>query len=445
MQKRVIARRVIHGAVLVALAVVGSGTAGLAWAQTWNPGTELNAALKEATGGRLQFSFEERMRFEARTGNNFGSSPSLENPLIRTRIGASIRAADWLKLSAMGQDCRAPEYGVPAPNTVRDTMDLHEAYVELFPDAKALFGLTAGRQMVSYGEGRLIGVPQWGNLSRTYDTARFHFLLPVARVEFLMVSPVKILPDVYNRPELGDRVVGVYNTLPKLIKKGTVEAYFLRHDQNRPGGFTAPGSLGINTWGGRAVQALPFGMKYSLEGAVQNGHTGALTHRGYAWFSNLSRTVHAGRPLDLSLEYKFASGNSGSDATRETTFDQLYAANHDKFGHEDLFGWRNIRNVRSLEVFHITKKIAINLMYDSWWLADAHDALYNGSGRSIVVRAKGNAGTHVGQELDGFATYQSNGWQVGLGFGHLFKGEYLKNTTPGVNTRYLYIYQAFAF
>src|SRR3974390_2488248 len=93
-------------------------------AQTWNPGQELNAALKESTGGRLQFSFEERVRLEARTGNNFGNSPSLENPLIRARIGASFLIADWLKVSAMGQDSRAPEYGVPAPNTVRDSMDL---------------------------------------------------------------------------------------------------------------------------------------------------------------------------------------------------------------------------------------------------------------------------------------------------------------------------------
>lgn len=414
-------------------------------AQSWNPGQEMNTALKEATDGRLQFSFEERVRLEARTGNNFGNSASLENPLIRTRVGASFLITDWFKISAMGQDARAPEYGVPAPNTVRDTMDFHEGYIELFPDKKAFFGLTAGRQMVSYGEGRLIGVPQWSNLSRTYDTARFHFLFPVARVEFLMVSPVKILPDAFNVPELGDRVVGVYNTLPKLIHKGTVEAYFLRHDQNRPGGFSGKGDVGTNTWGGRAVGPLPLGMKYSLEGAVQNGHTGLLTHRGYAWFSNLSRTVNAGRPLDLSVEYKYASGNSGSDATRETTFDQLYPANHDKFGHEDLFGWRNLKNLRSLEVFHLTRKIAINMMYDNWWLADAHDALYNGSGKSIVVRAKGTAGTHVGQELDAFATYQSNGWQFGLGFGHLFAGEFIRNTTPGVNTRYLYVYQSFSF
>ena len=35
-------------------------------------------------------------------------------------------------MSAMGQDSRVPWYGVPAPNTLRDTMDLQEAYLEFF-------------------------------------------------------------------------------------------------------------------------------------------------------------------------------------------------------------------------------------------------------------------------------------------------------------------------
>ena len=418
---------------------------GTIFAQLPNPGEDLNAALKEATRGRVQISFEERLRLETRTGNNFGLAPSLENPLIRTRIGASFLPADWLKLSAMGQDSRAPEYGVPAPNTVRDTMDLQEAFIELFPAPKAFFGATFGRQMVTYGEGRLIGVPQWSNLARTYDTARFYFRTPEARIEFLMVSPVKILPDAYNRPELGDRVWGTYDTFSKLIQKGTVEAYYLRHNQNRPGGFTAPGSLAINTWGGRAAGPVGGGVRFSVEAAVQSGRTGVLAHRGYGYFGNVGRTVNIGRPLDLSIEYKFASGNSGQNSTRESTFDQLYPANHDKFGHEDLFGWRNIRNLRSLEVLHITKPLALNLMYDSWWLANAHDALYNGAGRPIVVRTRGDTGTHVGQELDAFGTYTSHGWQFGAGFGHLFAGEFLHNTTPHVNTRYLYIFETFSF
>jgi len=393
----------------------------------------------------FKLTLDVRSREEARTGVTFGKDANLENPLFRTRVGAQWAPLSWLKLSAMGQDARAPEYGVAAPTSARDTMDLHEGYVELFPDQKRGFGAVFGRQMLNYGEGRLIGTPQWTNTSRTYDVARAYYRLPRARLEFLFASIVKVLPDSFNKPVLGDRLWGMYDSFPELIKHGVVEAYVLRRDQNRPGGFTTAGTLGINTFGGRATGPAPLGLKYSVEVATQTGHTGLQTQRAAAWFSNVSRRVTVHWPLDLSIEYKYASGSSDPTGPRSGTFDQLYATNHDKFGHEDLFGWRNIHNLRSLDTLRITKTVALNVMYDNFWLASAKDSLYNGQGRSIVRSTTGRDGTHVAQELDGFATYTTKGFTFGAGFGHLFVGEFLKRTTPGVNTRYLYLFQSYSF
>lgn len=413
-------------------------------AQVSDPGTELNRLLAEETGNRFKLTFEFRTRLEARTGNNFGRSPDLENPLFRTRIGAQWDATDWLRVSAMGQDSRVPLYGGPAPASARDTMDLQQAYLEFAAKRNTGFGALFGRQMISLGEGRLIGVPDWLNTARTYDTTRLYYRRSTARLEVLLVAPVKVLSDAFNRPNLGDRVWGTYNSFSKVIPQGTVELYLLRHDQNRPGGFTAPGRLGHNTLGGRATGPLPGSLKYSVEAAVQNGKTGLLPHRGYAWFSGLSRRVPLHLPLDLEAEYKYASG-SKNRATRDGTFDQLYPANHDKFGHADLFGWRNLHNLRSLDTLHITKPLALNFMYDNWWLASPNDALYSGAGIPIPRSAKGPSGNHVGQEADGFATYAVSGWTFGAGFAHLFAGEFLRKTTPGVNTRYLYIFQSYTF
>ena len=413
-------------------------------AQTYDPGKEMNKWLDENTDHRFRFTFEFRARPEARTGNVFGLQQNLENPLIRTRIGAQWDATPWLRFSAMGQDARAPEYGRPAPTSARDTMDLHESYIELFAKNKTGFGAIFGRQMINLGEGRLIGNPQWSNTSRTFDTVRLYYRLPHARIELLLTSIVKIRPDDFNRPNLGDRVWGTYNSFSSFIPKGTVDLYLLRHDQNRPGGFTGRGRVGINTLGARATGPLPDALKYSLEAAAQNGHTGLLRHRGYAWYSSLSRRVALKLPLDLEVEYKYASG-SKQFGVRDDTFDQLYPANHDKFGHTDLFGWRNIHNLRSLDTLHILKPLALNFMYDNWWLASASDALYNGTGAAIVRSAKGDAGKHVGQETDFFATYQLSGWTFGAGFVHVFLGDFLRHTTPGVNTRYLYLFQSYTF
>ena len=416
--------------------------AALSAAHAQDPGTEVNKLLARETDNRFKLTFEFRMRFETREDNNFGRSPDLENPLFRTRIGAQYKAADWLKLTAVGQDSRAPDYGGVAPTSARDTLDLHEAYAEFFPEKQG-FGSIAGRQSFNLGDGRVIGVPQWRNTSRTYDTARVYHRSSFARLEFLFVSLVDVKPDVFNKPRLGDRLWGVYNTFSRAVPKATVDMYILRRDQNRPGGFTLPGTLAVNTFGGNVMGTLPDGFRFKTEEAFQTGKNSAKQHRGFGAFGDIGKTFGK---VSVSVQYIYASGDSGKDPARETTFDQLYAANHDKFGHADLFGWRNIHDLRSLTTVPVTRHLTANFMYDNWWLASKTDSLYDGNGRSIVRSAKGTAGRHVGQEFDLFGTYQIvKGLTFGTGVAKLVAGEFLKNTTPNPHTLYFYVFQSYSF
>lgn len=421
-------------------------------AQSWDFGSQVAEMMASETGSRLKLRVEQRVRYEERSGTAFGKDPDIDTGLVRTRLGLTYLPVKWLKISGLVQDARAPWYGNNAPNTVRDQADLQEGYIELFPDAKG-FGMTAGRMMLNYGESRLIGTPEWSALSRTYDHARVYYRMGGARFEMLYVSPVKIRIGEFNRPVLGDHVWGTYNSFPNFFRKNLLEAYVLRHDQNRPGGFTggarAAGtdSLGVNTFGGRLTGPAWLGSKYSLEGALQNGRIGTARQRAGAWFSSLSRRwMVAGKPMDVSGEYKFASGSKDpADAAKSGTFDQMYPANHDKFGHEDLFGWRNLHNARSLVVLGITKNLKLNFMYDSLWLASVRDGVYNSAGKVIARSANGTAGRHIGQETDLFGTYKYKNFMVGAGYGHFFSGEVIRKTTPGVGPHYLYLFHTYSF
>lgn len=417
-------------------------------AQDWDPGTRATAAISGATHESLKLTFEQRGRYEARTGSAFGKDVDVATGLFRTRLGLTYTPIKWLKVSGMVQDSRAPWYGAGAPNSMRDRTDLHEGYLEIFKNG---FGVAAGRAMLNYGEGRLIGTPQWGNVSRTYDHARMYWRSPKVQVEMLMVSPVKVRIGEFNRPVLGDHVWGAYNAFPNFYKKNLLEAYVLRRDQNRPGGFTAGSGkdgtdkLGINTFGFRLAGPASHGMKYSLEAAHQKGKIGPADLSASAWFSGLSRRWSIGRrTLDLSAEYKYASGTKNpADLKHSGTFDQLYATNHDKFGHQDLFGWRNIHNVRSLATLGVTKNFAINFLYDNYWLANLKDAVYNGSGKLIARSATGTAGRHVGQETDIYGAYKHGHFTFGAGYGRFFSGQFIQKATPGIGPTYLYLFHTY--
>jgi len=411
-----------------------------------DPVQNLNQTLLESTHHEFSFTFEERTRWEEKDGVNFGKSVNQQDMMSRLRIGAIFSPVSWFTISAMGQDARAPFYTpTPAPNSVRDTMDLQEAYIELFGATRTGFGAIAGRQMLNFGESRLIGSPQWSNVSRTFDTGRAYYRTARTRLELLMVSPVKVLPDQFNTPDLGERIWGTYDTFSKMWHGASVDAYALRHSQNKIGGWTGAGTLGTDTFGGRVYGPLPGSFAYDVEGVGQTGHSGLLEQRAYAYFAGASRkTTVWGRPLNFSAEYKVASG-TGPGQTNSGTFDQLSPANHDKFGQEDLFGWRNLRTLKSLETLGITKSFALNLMYTDDWLDSRTDSLYNSSGSIISTSKKGTASTRVGQEVDTFVTYRYGAHLFGAGVGHFFKGEFVEQTTRDINPRYFYIFQQYSF
>jgi hypothetical protein len=395
-----------------------------------------------ASGGRLSIHLEERTRWEERYGNNFGGAKNQQDMLSRIRFSMDYQPARWFLVSGMGQDARAPWFGPNAPATLRDSIDFHEAYVNLGAKNRPM-NLSFGRRMLNYGETRVIGVPQWTNTSRTYDYGRISYSRKKINIDGLLLSPVIVRPDIFNKPEFGNRYWGAYGVFPKMWRNLSIDAYALRHSQNKIGGWTGTGVLGTNSVGARFYGPLPRQFSYSIEAIAQNGHMGLLSQRAYAWFTGISRPLHIGAiPVDASAEYKVASG-SHEGATHSATFDQLTPANHDKFGHEDLFGWRNLRTFKSLETFHLTKALAFNVMYTHESLFSSSDALYSSSGSKIAGSVHGAAGRDVGQELDGFTTYSRGSHTILAGFGHFFKGSFITATTPGINPRYFYVAQQY--
>lgn len=407
-----------------------------------DPLQRADQSLQETTNQIFHFTFQERTRWEEKDGVNFGKSVNQQDMLSRLRIGALLQPVPWLKIYAMGQDARVPFYGAPAPNSIRDTIDLQESYIKLC-DGSPGFSAAFGREMLDYGESRLIGSPQWSNVSKTFDGGTLDYRLSKFQFEALVLSPVKVLPDEFNRPNFGERIWGTYNVFSKIWRGASFDAYALRHSQNRIGGWTGSGTLGTNTFGGRFYGPLSHGFTYSFEGVAQTGHLGLLSQNAFAWYAGASkRTALARRAFTLSGEYKIASGTKAGSLD-SGTFDQISPANHDKFGHEDLFGWRNLETLRSVASWNVTKLFAANLMYSDERLYSATDSLFNSQGSSIARSKNGTAGTHVGQELDAFVTYKYGAHLFGAGFGHFFEGEFVQNTTPGVNPRYFYVFQQY--
>ena len=292
---------------------------------------------------------------------------------------------------------------------------------------------------------RVIGTPQWNNVSRSYDQGRMYYRLPKARFEVLMVSPVKLLPGDFNVPDLGERIWGTYNVFTHIWHGASVERLCIASLPEQDWRLDWRRHLGNRQFRRTSLRPLPAGLAYSFEGIGQTGQVGLLTQRAYAWFAGVSqKTTVFGRALTSSPEYKVASGTK-LGSTTSGTYDQLAPSNHDKFGQLDLFGWRNLKTFKMLESLGVTKALAFNEMYSNDWLFSAADSLYNSTGSSIALSKKGTAGTHVGQELDSFMTYKWGAHTFGAGVGYFFDGQFVENATLHINPRYMYIFQQYNF
>ncbi len=413
----------------------------------WQPTSEINEALPKW----LQFNGSYRVRFEDQDGIGF-KDVSDTHVLGQLELGAKLLPTPWLTFYGQGQDARIYLNGVVTstpPN--QNTWDLHQLWMRLGDAEKYHFAVKVGRQELNFGEQRLVGAAPWLNAPRVFDAAVATVAFSGWRADVFASSVVNSVDGQLDHHKQGNPFYGAYGSFGQLVHKATIEPYYFW--RIAPVGYTpayasgAKGHFDEGTVGFRWVGNLPAEFDYGVEMARQDGTLGVESIGAWAghWVIGRSFTGSRLKPR-LVAEYNYASGTANPTGTHVGTFDQLYPSGHDKFGLTDQVGWRNIRDVRAGAEFKPTAKLTLSGIYHDYWLADARDGLYAATGAVVAKSLSGTAGTHVGQELDAQGVYKVNrAVQVGLGFGHLFTGEFLQKTTPGKAYNYPYAMATYAF
>ena len=390
----------------------------------------------------LQFTGEERLRLEGFSGGSFQPDTGDAYLLNRFRFNMGLLPASWLKFRFQVQDSRVWwKNQTPYASPYQDTFDLRLAYLELGDIEKRPASLRVGRQEINLGEERLVGSSGWTNTARSFDAARLTLREGKYRLDAFASSPVVLQDGNVGDHVPGNNLHGLYGGLQNVVPGSTIEPYlFWRLAQRQKSETGTLGNLDFTTLGVRWLGKLPRGFDYSMEMASQRGSLG--TDRILAWAGHYvgGYTLSSFWTPRWFIEYNYASGDhNGKDGARQT-FDQLYPSGHDKYGLADQVGWKNILHARTGIECKPRPRWMLSARYSAYWLADAHDALYNSAGTALFRRADGTAGRFVGVEFDGNLVYlYSRQFQIGAGFGHLIPGTFLDRTTPGRAYSYPYL------
>lgn len=220
----------------------------------------------------LRFDGQYRNRAERPSGIGYNSKDD-DHDLSRLRVKVTIQPTNWLKFVGEMQDSRIfGNQNVPSTPPYQNTFDIWQAYVQLGNASDGWFDILAGRQVLSFGEERLIGPADWLNVPRTFDAVRLDLHHTWFRLSLFSSAVVLARDGVIDHHYEGNNLHGAYGSLTRIVPHATLEPYVLwrvapatlRLSEN-----AGRGALSEATMGARLDGKLPGVLEYDVEMARQ--------------------------------------------------------------------------------------------------------------------------------------------------------------------------------
>ena len=459
------------------------------------PASSIPAALQPLTfdDGRGVGELIERLRFEDRR-ENFDFNAAAHSPtdgswfVQRLRAGFTWKPDPGLAVQLQLQDAR--EWGSERPKVPfilgaegNDALDLRIASVTWGDPKKSPVGFTIGRQVLSFGEERLVGPGDWNNFARTFDAGKLVWtVVPGQTTATVFVSSVVNIEGTNlgdgwksDHSSTNDLFSGLYVTT-KLGPASTLEGYVLWRDKkdNNPV-YSAPTTAipaaartaaaydiaqDIYTVGSRFVRPPKEGdVDLEFEGAWQGGHVNRQTTAATGQYAGSTPTLEQqswalhtligytpkGAPGKLrgDLEYNVASGDTNRTDDKNGSFMTLFPSGHKWYGFMDVIGWKNLREMVATVRFTPLPKTAVRVDYHWFSLYTAQDAWYRKNGVATVRPlnpAAQNAPTGLGGELDLTFTWTPRPWAAfDVGYSEFYAGSYLGATGARNDAKFFYL------
>src|SRR5437899_2887687 len=183
--------------------------------------------LNQALPGWLRVGGQYRGRVEGPTGIGFTATNDAYL-LDRLRVHVGIEPKEWLRLYGEVQDSRIFfNHHIPNANPYEDSWTLWQAYGQVGSSEKGWVDVLAGRQVLAFGDERVIGPSDWLNVGRTFNVARVNFH---PRGYSVSVFAASVVPgdssDLHNLLP-GNNLYGIYGSFHNIIPKATFEPYVL--------------------------------------------------------------------------------------------------------------------------------------------------------------------------------------------------------------------------
>ena len=418
--------------------------------------------LNQAGDWYLSFGGQARERYEFFNHNTFGAGTQDKDGYVLTRLTYNMDAHLGPFIRGFVQGVTALENGReggPRPVDV-NTIDLFQGFldVRLPLGHESAFTFRTGREALSFGRERLIGVADWPNNRRSFDGFRCILNTPNNELDLFWVRPVVVDKYEFDNDEGHTNFSGIYDTLslPELLPKAKskLEMYGLALNQNtiaRWPSLPGPGSENRYTLGSHfSTNPKPF--DFDVEADYQFGDFKDHAIHAYSVAMEGGYTADCLRPTPrFFLGFDIASGDHHPGRDGLGTFNQLFPSGHPYFGYIDAIGRQNIidlhpgADVLLLEHKRLAERLNVRAEYHQFWRQSTSDAVYNALG--AVIRTSGAShASSIGSEIDLLLNWQIDR-HLGAyaGYSHFFAGDFIHQTGAHMGIDFFYLAGTYTF
>lgn len=368
--------------------------------------------------------------------------------LTRFRLGMLLKPRSWFQVYTELQDTDAFFKTPPLSPPYQETWDLRRAYVDIGRVQDGHWGIRAGRQDLTFEDGRLVGTSYWRNASRGFDAVEAVTNWTSITATAFAASPVMIYDNGLSHHQPGNNVYGLDAKLNRLVPHASFEPFLFW--RVAPGFTTETGAaarLDEKTVGARFAGTIRTHWDFDTEGAGQFGSISGDRRRAWAWLAIAGYTF-TNLPLKTRLfgESDFASGDRDPKDAVHGTFDQIAPNVHDHLGLADQFAWQNLKMLRAGVRVWLRRNWVVAGSWQDYWLTSRTDGFYNSSGAIVARDPQGLAGAHIAEEYDIQASYRlDRNLEFGAGLGRVLPGNFLANTGHRSSYTYPYLLMSYNF
>lgn len=418
---------------------------------------ELPLSMRLRLSGHLRVRGESRTLSDYRAPGTFGR-PAAEDAddgedfvLQRAWISLDFQFHEHLRGVVSIMDSR--QWGDQTVGADASETYLREAFVEVQELFDQPLTIKLGRGLVpALGDQRLFSaLDPWANVPRIWDGVQVTY----APKGWWVTGFASNLREANVQTPRGDEhddfwLTGLYASC-RLIEKHELDAYFVWRNlsddifANQAG--TRTGDREDYTAGARLKgETGPLG--YSGEAVLQWGSQAGERVQAFAaaaksWFT---QKLDEDSKLRLGVEYAFASGDQDPTDGVVETFDPIFPFGHFYHGHMDLMLWRNMHAVSAQAAVFPLPWVSLHLDGHVFWLDERADAWY-GVGRTQRRDPTGDAGSHVGTELDAYVQVRllENRLFLWTGYSHFWTGELVRDTGKSEDMDWAFAHLEFNF